>query len=323
MACLSKKFFLFFTATAVSVATLSTPKALSFWNSPEGVNPDDFNTSTYQSQSAQEKRDKLWTQIDATRWDELPALDGSGWASLLTNLKAALSLNPTMDFNSDVLPEGRVKFIHAYGVTGQIRFLPAVGSPYTGLFADQSLGIARLSIAADPKNASFTPGMGLKFLIDGKPSLNVLAMPSLDGQEDNQDFFANSFTTHIAEPRNPLLKILSWWFSLTEKEPNKLPVDLLARVTPQGFEVDTPRSPNVLEFVPAPALKESYFPQSSLDYRIPLQKIDQGPLFLVYGKSSLESTKRILMGEIHLESPLVASEFADKKLFFRHMRKKT
>jgi hypothetical protein len=313
---------LFLAGAAASLITLAPPtKTQAFGVSATDHSQDDFNTRAYQAQSRNEKRAKLWDAIEANQWGELPPLNGSGWASLLTNLQAALTLKPTMDYSSDVLPEGRIKFIHTYGVAGPVTFIPAADTPYTGLFAEESVGLARLSVAADPNVVSFTPGMGLKFLIDGQPSLNVLAMPSLDGQGDNPDFFAYSFTTHIAEPQNPLLKILGWWFSLTEKEPSKLPVDLLASVTPSGKSVAKPLSPTVLEFEPAASLRETYSPDRAVDYRIPLQNIKPGTLFKVYGKRSLEASDRNYMGELRLDASLVASEFADKKLFFRHMRK--
>lgn len=287
-------------------------------------NTQDFKSEAYQSKTAEEKRDLIWKQIHASRWDKLPPLDGTGWASLLTNLRAALTLSPTMDLSSDVLPKGRVKFIHAYGLVGAVQWLPNISEKpeFTGIFSQETLGLIRLSIAADPKRVSFTPGLALKLMIDGKPSLNVLAMPSLDGQGENQNFFAFPFTTHIEEPQNPVLKVLSWWFNQTEHEPNKLPVDQLAAITPSGRPVLDAKAPKILEFVPDATLANRYSANSDQDYRINLGQINPGRLFTVYGKSDLNSSQRVLLGELILEAPMIASEFGDKQLFFRHMRKK-
>jgi len=54
--------------------------------------------------------------------------------------------------------------------------------PFTGIFEGADYGIVRFSAASkpDPKS-NFTPGLGLKFLRDGKNSVNLVAMNSVDG----------------------------------------------------------------------------------------------------------------------------------------------
>ena len=44
-------------------------------------------------------------------------------------------------------------------------------------------GVVRLSLAAAAGKTNTAPGMGLKFLIDGMDSSNLVAMYSVDGQE--------------------------------------------------------------------------------------------------------------------------------------------
>jgi hypothetical protein len=65
------------------------------------------------------------------------------------------------------------------------------------MFQGADKGIIRFSSAKKPDTSSIAPGFGLKFLRDGHDSANLVAMFGVEGQKDF-NFFANSFTTHIA-----------------------------------------------------------------------------------------------------------------------------
>lgn len=64
----------------------------------------------------------------------------------------------------------RMKYIHSVGVVGQVELRPVQGQLYTGILAGASRGWIRLSLAQEPNPAELKtlPGMGLKFLRDGR-----------------------------------------------------------------------------------------------------------------------------------------------------------
>ena len=128
---------------------------------------------------------------------------------------------PTLRAPGDELPwedgwleDGtRYKYIHTVGTVGRVEWRDRGGHPYTGIFAGASSGFVRLSLANEPSPPApgTAPGMGLKFLRDGRDSANLVAMYSVDGQ-DSWNFFKNDFTTHIPTP-GPLLQLIALKFS--------------------------------------------------------------------------------------------------------------
>merc|ERR1719228_1602409 len=112
------------------------------------------------------------------------------------------SMCPTLRAPGDELPyeDGlifygwRNKYIHTVGTVGQVEWRNLGDHPYTGIFEGATQGIVRFSLAKEPSNTSNStaPGMGLKFLRDGKDSANLVAMYSVNGQ-DSWNFFKNDF----------------------------------------------------------------------------------------------------------------------------------
>ena len=143
----------------------------------------------YESLTKEEKLDLLWDQIDNSQWSELPALNNQGWSSILKNLGALFSLKKSFDHTSDEVPSGRPKFIHTYGSVVKVSFVPEESVQFSGMCAKGAMGLARLSLAASPEAIDYTPGMAVKFLVDGQPSLNLHVMISLNGQGENWNFF--------------------------------------------------------------------------------------------------------------------------------------
>jgi hypothetical protein len=103
------------------------------------------------------------------------------------------------------MPQGRTKYIHSVGNTAQVEFVATADTPYTGLFKGADSAVIRLSCAKQPdftktaaKDAydNFTPGFGLKFLVDGLPSVNLVAMFGVNGV-DTWNFFGRDFSNHI------------------------------------------------------------------------------------------------------------------------------
>ena len=131
---------------------------------------------------------------------------------------------PTVSWVSDTLPTSwlgkRAKNIHTVGAVGEVKFVPVPNNEgYTGLFEGADHGIIRFSTGGQPDtskpkaaqaNRNFGPGFGLKLLIDGLPSANLV---TLTAQQDSWNFFKNDFSNHIPIPPEP---ILSKFSSVTE-----------------------------------------------------------------------------------------------------------
>ena len=272
----------------------------------------------YQTLDAANKQHLLWQEIESSPWKTLPELNNSGWSSLLKSLGALFSLAKTFDHVSDEVPEGRTKFIHTYGSVVQFKFTPEKKQPFTGFYQEECVGIARLSLAANPKKLSYTPGMALKFLVDEKPSLNLVVMNMLDGQGDNWNFFAKAFSNKVPGAKSRTLKFLEWIFSLTRKDPGNLPVDHLAQMTSFGKEVENPVVPEQLYFYPAPEVSKIISPDSREDFRKHLEAIPAGTS--LYNVIGILGGKAVKIGVMKTASKFVSSKYGDKKLFFQHRR---
>lgn len=152
-----------------------------------------FSGSTYESQTRKQKLNQLWSEI--TR-DTTPGNfpEGIKLAGIFVE-----SMNPTFTHVGDTLPDGRVKYIHSVGVVAKVAFTPEAGqNAYSGVFEGADSGLLRLSVAkaldstkttAEGADDNFTPGLGIKFLRDGKPSANLVAMFGVNGKIEFYIFF--------------------------------------------------------------------------------------------------------------------------------------
>ena len=272
----------------------------------------------YQTLDAANKQDLLWNEVESTPWKTLPELNNSGWSSLLKSLGALFSLAKTFDHVSDEIPEGRTKFIHTYGSVVKFKFIPEKKHPFTGFYEEECVGLARLSLAANPKSLPYTPGMALKFLVDQKPSLNLVVMNRLDGQGDDWNFFAKAFSNKIPRAKSRILKFLEWVFSLIRGNPGHLPVDHLAQMTSFGKKVKSPVVPEQLYFYPTSEVSKIISPDSRDDFRTKLQSIPaETKLYNVVG---ILGGKAVKIGVMKTTSKFISSKYGDKKLFFQHRR---
>lgn len=272
---------------------------------------------------AKEKRLLLWQEIEKSQYDleNPPSVPSPGIAFL--KLLLPPYLKKTFDYNSDLLPLGREKLIHAAGSVAKISFVPIDRSVadlgYTGIYKSGAIGLARFSLAIPDKNgASYTPGIALKFLIDGRESKNIFAMFSLDGQGQNRNPFAHDLTTKINGPSSFILKILSKSFELAKgSDPTILRVDHLADFTARGEKIIDSKGPKSLILK---SIQKDIIPENSTDdFRIQLNQLKpfETPLFTVYAQVENEE---IAIGFISLDSKFIPSAFGDKNLFFQHAR---
>jgi hypothetical protein len=175
-----------------------------------------------------------------------------------------------------------------------------------------------------PGTASpLTPGLGLKFLRDGHDSANLVAAPSLEGQPDNWNFLAHSFTTTLVSerPSSFVSQLVNARFATATKYVQAVGLQDVAARDQHGTRVETPRFPYLLRFQP---VVDTTFPTKFGGY---LQYVDQlanipsdTRLFDVYAQDQPHATEHLL-GTVHLVGNLRRSKWADERLFFRHQRK--
>ena len=276
--------------------------------------------SYYQEMSATEKQSLLWNNILASNLENgQPSTSQHGWGAALKKIKAFFTLKTTFDHESDEIPHGRIKIIHENGSVGKIKFNPTPDHPFTGIFQTGGIGLARLSLAVNPEKSGYVPGIAVKFLINNQPSLNIVAMHSLEGQGEDWNFFAKNFTTAIDNAQSFTLKILERVFKWTHNPANDLPVSHLSEIDTNSDLVAEPVSPTMLTLVPSKTVQAQINPKSRTDFRTSLSSIPIGPLYEIYG--NLNGVEYHI-GSLVLDSTLVASEYGDRELFFQHKRQK-
>lgn len=274
--------------------------------------------SDYQLLSNAQKQDVLWTNITkSNELDPLPEMGKGGFWDAWAKLKGLFHLAPSFDHESDEMPEGRQKIIHANGSVGKMVFVPATGHPFTGIYESGDIGFARLSLAVAPSDTSFVPGMAIKFLIQNHASLNLQVMNALDGQGADWNFFAKDFSNKIEHPTGWVLKAIEKIFAWTRSPANDLPVSHLASWNGLGEEILDPISPEQLYFRPSESVNTLIDPSTRKDFRLSLGQIPYGSLYEVYGDYQ---GKQYHIGSLMLESKLLASHYGDEELFFQHQR---
>ncbi len=277
----------------------------------------------YQSWDGRRKLDVLWDKrIVPSEWNTLPALDGPGWGGIVAQFKSLVSLGLSFDLVSDEMPEGRTKVIHPYGSVAKVEFQAEQGSPYTGIYQGAE-GLARLSLAGNPKQIGYTPGVALKFLINGKPSVNLHVMQSVNGQGLDQNFFANEFSNIIPEAKGAALKLGQFLFSLVKRNPGELSVEHLALLNASGEKPGHPVAPAQLFFVPAAEAISKIKSDTARDFRNELgdvSKFAEGDVLYAVWAKKTSAEPRTLIGRLILRSRFVPSSYGDHSLFFQHNR---
>ena len=287
----------------------------------------------YEDLSAAEKCTILLHNVQDNPYTELPTA-ANGPLSML-KLFSPKYLLSTFTHVSDELPQGRKKLIHTYGATAAVEMRINEGSPYTGIFASGARGFARLSLASTDAN-QFTPGMGLKFPLSGRDSVNMVVMPSLDGQGTDLNAFRSSYASTIPAPtrlnfltrrllvafQNTVLKLKASFHSGPVSERN-LPVAGGALYTVDGSEVANPVIPEEFIYEPSAALTASLdqwiAANQGRDFREGLAAVvTEGTVLGRVLLKGNEGTEAQAVGELIARSSFIASPYQDERLFFRH-----
>ena len=280
--------------------------------------------------SASEKADWLWTRVvlgSAHNRTDLPPLALPFRTAPLTEARIVLSrseLEKALTRTSDLMEPGRPKLIHARGSVAQIELVPSRESVFTGLLSagtqGGARGLIRMSLVARVfGDAAYTPAMAVKFLIDGAPSADVLAMNHTVGQGRDYDLFANDLTNDLSDTHDELRtaqKVMSLLFRRVSRQPRRMVSTHLATQLSSGSTVDDPRSPDRLVFRPSHAAQSVFTNRAGVDFRLVLSELEPGTV--LYDVDGVLNGKVLPVGALRLSSQFTSSDGGDR-LFFRHV----
>lgn len=278
--------------------------------------------SSYEQKTAEAKLQILFHNVERTRFEKLPPLESVNAFQFVFG-----PLGAKLDGVGDEAPVGYKKSIHRRAMVAKVSF-EAYQNPFTGLFQGVPFGLIRLSVTSDPKGTNMAPGLALKLLVDGQPSANVSALYKLSGQGSDHNFFAHELSNVIPKEYDMKSIFSSAVFRLVSPHPTKISVEPFAELDAKGQKVESPKAPVQLYFVPNPSLSPSSEPH---DFREDLAKIPEGTwLYDVFASTETGDDERqidnerreraVKIGRIVTRSAFLASDFGDRRLFFRHYR---
>ena len=303
---------------------------------------------SYKSDTASNKRDYLWKQVEDTEYQEgkFPKLEDADPIWLVSSSVTG-EIKKKMDYVSDVVPKGWKKFIHSKGSIAKVKFVSSESShPFTGLYKGTSYGLMRLSLTNNPhqkkvpivgkEERGVAPGIALKLFVTGHPSQDISLLTVLEGQGENYNFFSEEFFSNIIPKGKGFdMKIVHTAYKTVSQYPERLAVSGVSEWTVEGKKVTNPNAPIQLFFVPVYTMMSS----TSEDIREKFHRIPKGStLFKVYGHKAQsyeeyneytkEKGKEILgnknetfyIGEIVTDSEFKSSSFGDEVIFFKHKR---
>jgi len=256
-------------------------------------------------------------------------LPTGGIGYLASAVPALFSLKPTFNFASDEAPEGRKKIFHPFGVAGEAEFtadyadLPTDASthrsgPYTGVLANGGTPLPLILRMAPGGGPNLIPGASVKFLIDGQPSRNFVAIHDFGGVPKNNWNYFQQDIGHIY-PDVPFL--IKKYFETVTKDPSHLPINHLGEVSASGAAVPAARQSVPYEIVLRgnPAVAKRFPNTDQHDFRFDLTRIEPGTaVYDVMARASETDKTFEKLGTIRTKSALVASSGGDKQLYFKH-----
>jgi hypothetical protein len=280
----------------------------------------------YEGWKANEKLRWLWDDLIApSRYTPVtrPDLDVASPVVMAQVATRREVLSRSFDRTDDLMDPSRPKIIHRQGSVGVVSVEIDEGSPYTGLLAGRPVGggrgLMRMSLAIPPKGkAAFTPGFGLKVLIDGRPSVDVLAMNHTVGQGRDFNMFSNTFTHDLRDTHKELRpphRFMELFFSRASVQPRRLVADEFVSVTSSGDTIAEPAGPDRLVFVPDRAVRRQFRTREPIDFREALERVAPGSTLYVI--QAVDGGESVPIGRIVLDEPFTASAGGDR-LFFRH-----
>jgi hypothetical protein len=275
----------------------------------------------YQSRTAKEKQALVWNLVASSEYRGRLPSGGAGY--MLQGIKSFFSLNKTFDRQNDELPQGRHKIFHPFGsvATAEVTYsYPPSAPQYTGMFASTGTPIATIIRLAPAGGKSFTPGIAVKYFVDGQPSVNTQAIESVDGQGDDLDWWHATPTNVTPPPRGFAFMLGQSLLTVVKRDPGHLQLDHLGAVSPDGTRPTSPHTPYQIEYRPHADVGERFGNAAREDFRVVLRRIPAGTVIYDIHARPYEGAPMTKIGELKTTSPLVASANGDYQLFFQHFR---
>eukprot|EP01087_Luapelamoeba_hula_P012443 TRINITY_DN346_c0_g1_i1.p1 TRINITY_DN346_c0_g1~~TRINITY_DN346_c0_g1_i1.p1 ORF type:complete len:348 (-),score=63.61 TRINITY_DN346_c0_g1_i1:63-1106(-) len=286
----------------------------------------DFHGDKYQRQSAAVKLSQLWSVIVADT-------TSAAWPTPLQLAELFVeSMKVSFDTIADDMPRQfldlqiRPKIIHSVGAVAACKFTPnTTNNRYTGVLYGFEHGLIRFSLAKEPDYTAprgFAPGIGLKVLIDGRPSVNVVAMYNLAGQENSHNFFAHDLTNHVPRPdpstQNAVEAKILEHFETASAWPTFLGIRDFANFNQTGQQVRSPRFPFRLVFHPTYDIHKLIPDNDDRPIGEMLADVPIGPIYQVWAEDT-PGAPLVNIGVLSTTSKTTPSLFGDKGLFLQHL----
>lgn len=277
--------------------------------------------SDYQARKGREKLELLWSRVLADPYPEgaLPTRVPGAWGR--RKLFSVEFNRGSFELPGDELPPERAKLVHTWGTCALVTLSVTGKLPYTGLFASGGTALLRFSDATGGNK--FLPSIALKFMVDGGPSLNFLALPKVLREDGDMHPLSSTFSNAAPPARAFDTKLVQRSFQKTAEALGGtrlygvyLPLHHMAGVDGEGKKSETPVVPDRLEFVPTDEAK-SVCPSRG-DFRTSLARIPKGTKLFDVRVSPRMDKETEPFGELRLDSAWVASPYGDERLFFAH-----
>ena len=167
--------------------------------------------------------------------------------------------------------------------------------------------------------------MGLKFLRDGVDSANTVTMYQAKGQYKEWNFFEHTLSNHVFPSGGDLKgKPVLYKSSFYTDYVYQTGTSDMAKFDAQGNKESNVVFPFRLEFEPNASVKSRFSnsqPADAMNYINDLKSIPSGSVvYHMYGWTAPPQIggKRVLIGDLKLQSKMVTSKFGDTEYYVRH-----
>ena len=275
----------------------------------------DSSKPDYLASTWQEKQFQLWEQITSDQ--EIGEYPEGGATALVKK-----SVRTSFEDEWDVMPAGRLKYIHSVG--GVCPFVVKLAdSPYTGLLKSGEVhGLIRMGSAGPfTTDSGLVPGAGIKFLRSGRTSANFVALNQLGPMDTSSyNFFKVPLRNHLPDDLTIPLAIGLKKFCQAQKCPSKVGISDVAKYDQDGNQVEKPIFPFKLTFEPTGEVnfrdEYSELPEFTAQFKDIVAGTNLYTLKAHVSPDDIEGS--VVLGQVTTTEACVTSKFGDERLFFQH-----
>lgn len=277
--------------------------------------------SDYDSLSAEEKLERLWSQVSAEPYPAgpLPSEPPSTWAR--RKLFTVGHDRVSFEHVSDVVPRGRTKLVHAHGTCACVTWKVKDSRGFTGVFESGGRGLLRFSDATG--GPVFSPSFAIKFPVKDGPSLNFFALPYESRSGRDRDPLSGVYANGAPPPKAGPAKAVAWAFQRTADALQGtrlyaiyLPLHELAERSLDGASVDSATVPDRVELRATDEARAAL--ADAEDWRRKLEGLEAGTALFEMSISAGREEKAESHGTLVLDTDFVASRWGDERLWFQH-----